>query len=199
MKSLRFVCTVSVASVVGCSVLPGGGSSAPRPTAYALATDTEVVAPPNVQVRAFSHSAVVSVVAWDANDPEFGIRTSVNRSGVLVGGVRFGDHRLYMTPLLARELGGFVHAAVMPGQLLLQTGALRDTYACFYGTECSPMTTIGVRIPDTLLRTHRDSLVVTFFPRVQSPWTLELRRELIAAYLQKVDSVVAEMRKPRTT
>ena len=57
------------------------------------------------------------------------------------------------------------------------------------------MVTVSVRIPDSLLRANRDSLVVTFFPRTLDPWTITLRRELIAAYLQKVDSVVAEMNK----
>jgi len=36
---------------------------------------------------------------------------------------------------------------------------------------------------------------VTFFPSTLDPWTITLRRELITAYLQKVDSVVAEMNK----
>lgn len=60
------------------------------------------------------------------------------------------------------------------------------------------MVTVGVRVPDSLLRANRDSLVVTFFPRVLDPWTITLRRELIAAYLKKVDSVVAELRKTAT-
>ena len=60
------------------------------------------------------------------------------------------------------------------------------------------MVTVGVRIPDSLLRANRDSLVVTFYPRVQEPWTITLRRDLITAYLNKVDSVVAELRKTAT-
>jgi hypothetical protein len=199
MKGLRLACTTFVAGVAGCSLpMIGGGSSAATSTVHAVATDTAAVEPPIVQVRAFWRSSVVSVVAWDANDAAFGLRTSVNRTGELVGGLRFGDHRLYMTPLYAHDMGGFAHAAVMPGRLLLGTGVQRDPYSCFYGKDCSPMVTVGVRVPDSLLRANRDSLVVTFFPRVLDPWTITLRRELIAAYLKKVDSVVAELRKTAT-
>jgi hypothetical protein len=159
------------------------------------ANDSTTAAPPVVQVRGFSHSAIVSVVAWDSDDAEFGLRASVNRAGVLVGGLRFDDHRLYVTPLLARANGGFKYASDTLGHLLLRTGAVRDVYSCFYADGCSPMTTLGVRLPDSLLRANRDSLVLMFFPNVGEPWTITVRHELIAAYLTKVDSVVAEMRK----
>jgi hypothetical protein len=146
-------------------------------------------------VRAFWRSSVVSIVAWDPDDPAFGLRTSVSRTGELVGGLRFGDHRLYMTPVYAQSNGGFRYAAVTEGDLLLGTGSQTDSYSCYYGNECSPLVTVGVRLPDSLLRANRDSLVVTFYPKVQDPWTITLRRELIAAYLNEVDSVVAELRK----
>jgi hypothetical protein len=159
----------------------------------AAATDAGAIAQSVVQVREYWRSSVVTVVAWDPDDPAFGLRTSVTRTGDLVGGLRFGDHQLYMTPLYARYMGGFKYAAVPPGQLLLGTGAQRDPYSCFYGNNCSPMVTVGVRLPDSLLRGNGDSLVVTFYPRVQEPWTIMLRRKLIAAYLKKVDSVVVEL------
>lgn len=200
MKSLRLVCTTFVAGMAGCSLpMIGGGSSVETPMVHAVATDITGVAPPIVQVRGYWRSSVVSVVAWDADDAAFGLRTSVTRTGKLVGGLRFGDHSLYVSPFYARAMGGFAHAAVMPGQLLLGTGTRSDPYSCFYGRNCSPMVAIGVRVPDSLLRANRDSLVVTFFPRVLDPWTITLRRELIEAYLQKVDSVVAELRKNGTT
>jgi len=192
MKSLRLVSASFVAGLVGCSLPMIGGSSNEAPTA--LAADNGV-APPVVQVRGYRRSSVVSVVAWDADESDFGLRTSVSRTGKLVGGLRFGDHSLYVSPFYARAMGGFAHAAVMPGQLLLGTGTRRDSYSCFYGRTCSPMVTVGVRIPDSLLRANRDSLVVTFFPSTLDPWTITLRRELITAYLQNVDSVVAEMNK----
>ena len=199
MKSLRLVCTTIVAGVAGCSLpVIGSSPSAATPTLHAVATDIAFVAPPVVQVREFWRSSVVSVVAWDNDDADFGLRTSVTRTGTLVGGLRFGDHRLYMTPLYARNMGGFKYAAVTRGHLLLGTGWQGDPYSCYYGKECSPMVTVGVRVPDSLLRANRDSLVVTFYPRVQEPWTITLRRDLITAYLNKVDSVVAELRKTAT-
>jgi hypothetical protein len=196
MKRLTLVYTALVSGVAACS-LPaiGGRSSTAMPAVSVAAIDTFAVAPPIVQVRGFSHSAVVSVVAWDADDAEFGLRTSITRSGDLDGGLRFGDHRLYVTPLYARAMGGFKYAVDTVGNLLLRTGTQRDVYSCFHGNKCSPMIALGVRMPDSLLRSNRDSLVVTFIPEVGESWTITVRRELIAAYLTKVDSIVAEMRK----
>lgn len=192
MKSLKLLCTTLFAT------LPMMGGTFDGKTASPVATASDDP-PPVVQVRDYWRSASVSIVAWDADDPAFGLRTSVTRTGKLVGGVRAGDHRLYMTPYLVRDMGGFAHAAVDPKRgELLSTGAQRDDYACFYGRECSPMVTLGIRVPDSLLRENRDGLEVTFFPRVQDPWTLYLRPELISAYLIKVDSVVKAMRRTGT-
>lgn len=196
MKRSRLVCICLIAGAAGCA-LPaiGGRSPAMTPTVQVVETETADVAPPVVQVRGFPHSAAVSVVAWDAGDAAFGLRTSVTRSGELDGGLRFGDHRLYVTSRYARDMGGFKYATDTLGNLLLRTDAQRDVYSCFYGKDCSPMVTVGVRIPDSLLRSNRDSLVVMFFPRVGETWTISLRHALIAAYLTRVDSVAAEMRK----
>lgn len=197
MKSLRLIYTTLVVGVAGCSLpLIGGGSSAPTPTFDAAATDA--VPPPVVQVREFWRSSVISVVAWDVDDAAFGLRASVSRTGELVDGQQFGDHRLYLTPLYARDMGGFKYASVTLGQPLLGAGTQRDRYSCFYGKECSPMVTLGVGIPDSILRANRDSLVVTFYPSVYEPWTITLRRELITAYLNKVDSVRADVRRTAT-
>ena len=195
MKSLRLICTASVVGVAACSLpVIGGGPSASHPTMHDVATDI-AAAPPVVQVREFWRSSVVDVVAWDTDDADFGLRASVSRTGTLVGGRKFGDHRLFMTPFFAYNNGGFKYAAVTMGRPLLAARPQRDPYSCFYGKRCSPMVTVGVGVPDSLLRANRDSLVVTFLPRVDEPWTITLRRELITAYLTKVDSVVAELRK----
>jgi hypothetical protein len=198
MKSLRLVCTAFLAGVASCS-FPAieGRSSGGAPALRLAESDTSDVAPPAVEVRGFSHSEFVTIVASDADDAEFGLRASVNRDGVLVGGLRFGDHDLYVTPLYARAMGGFKYAADTLGHILLRTGARRDNYACFYGSKCWPSITLGVRMPDSLLRHNRDSLVVRFVPDVGDQWTITMRRELIAAYLKKVDSVVADARKSR--
>lgn len=195
MKPRRLLGAVFVASVAGCALPMLGGRSSPgRPTVHVAVADTVTVAPPIVQVRDFWRSSVISVVAWDADEARLGLRTEVIRNGTLVGGDRSGDHRLYLTPFYVWYMGGFAHATAEPGKPLLGTGWRSDPYNCFYGSHCSPMTTVGVRLPDSLLRANRDSLVVTFLPRLREPWTITLRRELIAAYLAKVDSVVAQMR-----
>jgi hypothetical protein len=198
MKPLQLVFTAFLASVAGCTVpAVGGGSSGATPAVQTAVTDSAVVRSPVVQVRSFWRSAVVSVVAWEADDAEVGLRTSVSRTGELVGGRRIGDHSLYMSPLYARSMGGFKYASDTLGHLLLGIGARRDLYACYYGKDCLSMTTVGVRVPDSLLRANRDSLVLRFYPQVLEPWTITLRRELIAAYLKTVDSVVAEMKTTR--
>lgn len=199
MKSLSIISMTFVAGVAGCSLpVIGGGPSAATPALHGVAIDPAAVPPPVVQVREFWRSSVISVVAWDVDDAAFGLRASVSRTGELVGGRQFGDHRLYLTPLYARDMGGFKHASVTLGQPLLGEGTQRDSYSCFYGKECSPMVTFGVGIPDSILRANRDSLVVTFFPIVYEPWTITLRRELITAYLNKVDSVRADVRRTAT-
>ena len=193
MKSLtRFCSTLLVTLPIM------GGSFDDKAATSPVATTVEEAAP-IVQVRDYWKSAYVTVVAWDAEDPAFGLRTSVTRTGKLVGGLRAGDHRLYMTPYLVRDMGGFSHAAVDPKKgELLSSGWQRDDYACFYGKSCSPMQTVGIRIPDSLLRENRDGLEVTFYPRVQEEWSLYLRQQLISAYLTKVDSVVTAMRRTGT-
>ena len=202
MKGPRLVHVVLLASIAGCALpVVRGRSSSTTYLNYAsstTSTGTAAASPTIVQVRAYQRSALVSVLAWDPNEAAFGLSTSVTRNGELVGGQRFGDHRLYLTPLYAHDMGGFKYAAVSPGHLLRRTGALSDPYACFYGgvKKCSPSVSLGVRIPDSLLRANRDSLVVTFYPSIQEPWTITLRPDLIAPYLKMVDSVVAEMKEP---
>ena len=195
MKSLRLIRTAFVVGVAACSLpVIGGGPSPSTPTMHDVATDIGA-APPVVQVREFWRSSVVDVVAWDTDDVDFGLRASVSRTGTLVGGRKFGDHRLFLTPHFAYNNGGFKYAVVTMGHPLLAAGGQRDPYSCFYGKPCSPMATVGVGVPDSVLRANRDSLVVTFLPKIDEPWTITLRRELITAYLTKVDSVVAELRK----
>jgi hypothetical protein len=200
MKSLRLVSLITVAGVVGCYSMPlVRGSSSPTVANELAFADETPAPPPIVQVREYWHSSVVTIVAWDPDDAAIGLRTSITRTGKLVGGLRFGDHRLYMTPLYSHDMGGFRYATVSRSEFLLGTRAERDSYSCFYGRECSPMVTVGIRMPDELLRANRDSLVVTFFPIVREEWKITLRKELIAAYLSKVDSVVAVMKKSRST
>ncbi len=184
---------VLLAGVAGCALPIFGGRSTPVQPTEQVAVDSATPAPPIVEVRDFTRSSVVSVLAWDADEARIGLRAEISRNGTLVGW-RAGDHLLYLTPFYAWYMGGFVHATAEPGKPLMRTGELRDSYSCFFGRRCSPLTYVAVRLPDALLRASRDSLVVTFIPTGRDSWTVTLRRELIAAFLTKVDSVVAEMR-----
>ena len=169
------------------------GTVLPSPTgADSTAARAE---PPIVQVRQFPSSARVSVVGWTSDETAYGLRAEVSRAGDLVGGYRRGDHRLYLTPVYVSDKGGFSHAMLPPGALLRRMGVSTDYDACRYGDSCSPRETIGIGIPDSVLRTHRDSLVVLFRRTSASDWTITLRRELIDAYLGAVDSVAATLRR----
>ncbi len=201
MRWLRIVRVVVVGALTGCALpMHGAGSTTAVPEEFESANNPDAVVDlPVVQVRTYWRAASVTIVAWDPEDGAFGLRTTVNRNGTLTGGVKFGDHSLYMTPLLVQDMGGFKHAAAVhanaEAQILLATGARRDDYSCFYGKYCSPMVSLGVRVPDSLLRANQDQLVVTFYPAVMQPWTLTIRRQLIDAYLAKVDSVVTDMKR----
>ena len=196
MRVFAISCLVVTVAAAACSS-PFGRHAAPVAPAVQPSTGNDTTPPPPiVQVRDYWRAASVSVLAWDEYDRGFGLRTSIDRRGILHGGLRSGDHRLYVDAVYAWTMGGFTHAAIMPDTLLLSTGGQRDLYACFYNhKQCSPMFTIGVRIADSLLRAHRDSLVVTFVRRNELPWTITLRRDLITAYLRAVDSIVAERRR----
>jgi hypothetical protein len=197
MMRLRFG-LISLAVVAGCSSGMHGHSAVATPDLDMDAAPADSVNAPIVQVRGFPGSSLVTVVAWDDDDAEAGLRSSVNRDGVVVGQRRFGDHILNLNFFYARSMGGFKYATDPQGHLLLPAAMPRDVYSCYYGNRCSPIKTLGVEISDSLLRANRDSLVVTFVPSVGDPWKFTVRRELIAAYLTRIDSVVGAMRRTAT-
>jgi hypothetical protein len=192
MRGLRLIQASFVVCVAGCSLpLIGDSPYAGISAEQEVGRDTAALAAPIVQVRDFPHSAVASVFAWEPDDAQLGLSTSVSRTGKLVGGLRAGDHQLYMDVYEARRMGGFKYATVTLGHLLLPIRAHKDSQACYYGRVCTPMITLGVRIPDSLLRAHRDNFVVTFHPSALEEWTVTMRPALVTAYLQTVDSLVA--------
>jgi hypothetical protein len=147
-----------------------------------------------VQVRGYDRSGSVAVLAWDLDEPEYGLRATVSRNGgTIVSAPRFGNHELYLSPTLVNDMGGFRHAAVLPGAPLVPAPSFRDAYSCSYGEHCSPMEAKGVWIPDEVLRSHHDSLVVTFKPQMGEDWELTLSADLIDRYLHVVDSVSASL------
>lgn len=151
-----------------------------------------------VQVREFPSSAHLEVVAWDLDDPFFGLYATLRRDdGTLLGEPHFGNHELYLTPLYVSDMGGFHHASIDSGPWLQRGGPSADLYACSYGAHCSPSTYVGVWLADSLLRANRDSLVVTFHGASpgNSDWNITLPGELISRYLSTIDSVTTSLRR----
>jgi hypothetical protein len=171
----------SFAGLVGCA--PPIVLSAPS-----AATDVAADEPPIVQLRYFSFSPTVSVVAWPAEDAGYGLRASVRRDGSLVR-----EHSLYVGTYFEPWVRG-LYLAVAPPRQFRRQGVSRDNYACYFG-KCSPFETLGVRITDEYLRANRDSVAMSLYGRDGRALTITLRRDLIDAYLAAVDSVSAALRK----
>ena len=168
--------------------------------------------PPIVQVREFPHSSIVSVVAWSPDESAYGLRAGISRQGsslirdhrLSLSTYRLGrnsvpDRRTYLTPvsLSSRSApGGVAETATPARQLVKVAGIFRDDRACFYDVEtCTPFETIEVRLPDEMLRANRDSVAVRLYGRGGTEMIITVRREIIDAYLAKVDSVSAALRK----
>ncbi len=149
---------------------------------------TSFVAAATIEVRYYAHSPTVTIVGWDPAETGYGLRASLRRDGSLIWG-----HRLYVSTYYTPELPRFTRA-VTPWRPLEVTGISRDIFACVGGRPCSPPETFGAFIPDTVLRSSRDSLAVTFYNRAGRELRIILHRELIEAYLGRLDSVVAVMR-----
>jgi hypothetical protein len=149
---------------------------------------------PIVQVRDVPNAPTVAIVGWDALTAEYGVRTRLRRDGTHLGDGRAGDHRLFLSSVFVEANGGFLHAVTHTGKLLRTTGAVRDEDACRFGNVCSPRQTLGLALSDELLRSSRDSLVVTMRPKTGRNWTIRLDRPLIDAYLATMDSVSAALK-----
>lgn len=176
-----------------------GAASSPG-TAAELGTDSVTI-----QVRYFSYSPTVSVLAWRAEDPGYGLRAQIRSDGSLVR-----DHVLYVSASYQAVMPQSPRAMI-PSRPLEASSGFRDDYACHFG-ECSPFVTLGARIPDDVLRAARESIPVRFYedagarrahpllaaPDVQGGLreiTITVDPALITAYLAMVDSVSAELRK----
>jgi hypothetical protein len=141
-----------------------------------------------VQLRYFSFSPTVSVVAWPAADAGYGLRAMVRRDGSLVR-----DHSLYVGTYYEPWVRS-LYLAVAPPRQFRRQGVSRDSFACYFG-KCSPFETLGIRITDEFLRANRDSVAVTLYGHDGRAVTITVRRDLIEAYLAAVDSVSAALRK----
>ena len=169
--------------------LPAAGTVDGNGTA---ATDT-----PTVVVRYYSFSPTVAVVAWDADEGAYGLRATVRRDGSLVR-----DHQFFVSTYYFVDLRSFAranwHAFTRGMELarpLIFTGFSRDVHHCEGDSHCSAYETLSARIPDEFLRASRDSVVVKIRSRGGREEIITLHREMIDAYLEKVASVSAALRK----
>jgi hypothetical protein len=155
-------------------------------------TSQDAVAPDSaaVELRSYRHSPHVEIVSWTTDDWAFGLRARLRRDGSLVR-----DHRLYVSTYSSVAAGSRINSALTPTRPLRLTGVSRDDRACAGGKSCLPVETFGVRIPDDLLRSNRDSLPVTFHARDGHELMVTLQRDLINTYLAAVDSVSLSLRK----
>jgi len=148
-----------------------------------------------VQVRDVPNSPTIPILAWDAGQADYGLRTRINREGEDIGDVRHGEHRLYLSSAFAAAHGAFDHAVAQDGKLLRNSNEADDPDACRFDHVCSPTHTIGLGVPDEWLRKHPDSLVVTFRPHTGQNWSIRLDGSVIHAYLNTIDSVEASLKK----
>jgi len=150
---------------------------------------------PILQVRDDPKSPFVGILAWDANQPEFGLRTRVDRNGKHLGEGRAGEHRLFINTAHVEANGAFNTAVAHTGKVLRKEATVRDVDACRFNNVCAPQSTLGLAIADDVLRANRDSFVVTLRVPASRPWTVRLDKNVIEAYLNTVDSVSAALKK----
>lgn len=139
-----------------------------------------------IQVRDFPSSAIVEIVAWNAAQPSFGLRTWVRRSGAPD---RY--HRLWVS---LETPGGRDVAKAQGLNRPLPVTTATDTENCLNG-KCAPNATFGARLPDNQLRAAKEDVVVTFFTGSGAELAMTARRALVDAYLGTVDSVITALKK----
>jgi len=194
MKNASLAFGTALVALTGCapSILPVTASTATRievPARTSPRDSTSFPQPATIEVRYYAYSPTVTIVGWDPAETAYGLRAWLRRDGSLIRA-----HRLYVSSYYTPARPAFTRA-VTPSRPLELTGISRDLHSCVGGKPCSPPETFGALIPDELLRSSRDSLAVTFYGRGTRELLITLHRDLIDAYLGRVDSVVAVMRK----
>ena len=151
-----------------------------------------------VRVRQFPQSSTVTVVAWGASDPRYGLRAMLRRDGSLIR-----DYNLYISTGYAPVTSGsgiliaprnYVQTVAPAGHALRYNGVFRDNNPCQGGDGCSPTESFSARVPDELLRSGLDSLTVRLAARGGTDATITVPGELIVAFLTAVDSVSTALR-----
>src|SRR5512133_1558713 len=135
---LRGFAVAAAASALVIAAKPSAGYSAPQGGAV-------------IQVRDFPAASIVEIVAWNAAEPQFGLRTFVKRNGAAD---RY--HRLWVNGAYP-AIGDAAKAQGLNRPL--QVSSQRDDQACLNG-KCSPTATVGARIADDPLRKAKENVEV---------------------------------------
>lgn len=191
MKTLVLVLANTLVGLVACapSILPVTPSTATRIEVVPQMKQADSASVATIEVRYYAHSPTVTIVGWDAGETAYGLRAWLRRDGSLIE-----DHRLYVSTYYTPARPVFTRAET-PSRPLELTGISRDFHACVGGKPCSPPETFGALIPDALLRSNADSIPVTFYDRGHRELVITLHRDLIDAYLGRLDSLIAVIRK----
>jgi hypothetical protein len=142
-----------------------------------------------VEVRYYRFSPTVTVIAWSEDEAGYGLRATVRRDGSVVR-----DHRLYVSTYYEAGVRAYPRAAI-GSRVLKMTGISRDRRPCWNFPVCSPPETYAARIPDELLRGHRDSVRVKFYSLNGREMIVTMYRDVIDKYLAAVDSVSMALRR----
>jgi hypothetical protein len=196
------VCTVAIGAAacvppIRMNFEPLRSSAVGSPARSGAANVSRDGEPASVVVRTYALSPTVSVLGWDVENADYGLRATVRRDGSLVR-----DHQLFVSTYYFVDLREFFGAqwelsttALADPQRLEYLGISRDVHSCEGDYGCSPYTIMSARIPDSLLRADHDDVSINVRGRNGTDELLTLRRDVIDRYLQRVDSVSAKLRR----
>ena len=194
------VLTAAIAAIVACAPPIRLGPSLSRVRVVpATGTGESAISgePITVVARYYSFSPTVSIVAWDDEEIDYGLRAVVRRDGALVEGHQFYVSTYYFPDYRAFFRGNW-YAFTRSMELsrpLRFAGVFHDIHRCEGVSVCSPYETFNARIPDEFLKAGHDSLVLKLYSRNGHEEIFTLRRDMIDAYLEKVASVSEALRK----
>jgi hypothetical protein len=142
---------------------------------------------PMVQVKDVPTAPLIEVIAWNAAEPNYGLRSWVRR-----GGKPDRYHRFWVNKDMIPSAGDINSAQSLDRSL--PTTLINDTQNCYNGV-CMPNATIGARFLDDLLRSSKEDLLVTFFTTGGSRYPITVRKAVVDLYLTTMDSIIAAQKK----
>jgi len=142
---------------------------------------------PMVQVKDIPSAPLIEVIAWNAAEPNYGLRSWVRR-----GGKPDRYHRFWVNKDLIPSASDINTAQSLNRSL--PTTIINDNQNCYNGV-CMPNSTIGARFQDDLLRSSKEDLLVTFFTTGGSKYPITVRKGVVDLFLTTMDSVIAAQKK----